>query len=707
MTIPFVPNTPDPYENQLSAWAKAKVAAGADPQAVDDIVQQKVHAYRASLGSKPLPEAPETGADELRGAVQSGLQGVTLGAGNKLVAMVRAVAPEFLGGTKGFDFSGALDDENQSLASYRKNHPVASTALEAAGSILPVLATGGAGAASEATGLAKAGQLAKVGAGYGAAQGALSANTLGDVIPGAFKGGVVGAVAAPVVGAVGGKIAQGVGSLAKRTAPDIMGSLGETLGTGPTTPEEKAAAALGGALKQGGVDPADAAAHLPNLDNSPTTALDLGSQPALKLARQARNVAGSKAGQTLDDFLSDRATGAGSRVEGALTDATGSTPSDVQLPVEELIARRAEEAKPLYDAAYAHGEIQDPETVQQIKTLLKSPIFAKAWQRGQNLLDVEYPEAAAPPSGIDPARWKELQAQGLDKYVPNAPAKAPAPTVQQIDYWKKGLDSQIESGAGSENAMSRNEARVYRGKLNDILDRVDQEVPAYAQARDSFRGNSELMEAADAGSNHFKPGVSADYLQRSLPMMSDGEQEAYQSNAINAAVQKIRTMGANPDLPDAGRGTNIVQRLMGTDDAGKRLRMLFPDDNSYSQFLGQMEQEAQYPKTNAFLRNQSSTAAQLAEGQVSPGLVRDAVMSARGSPWGIARLAGRGANALGLTGKMSPAIADEVARQSTLTGPALQDALRQMAQSESARQVARNRVQSLLGNVAAAQPGNP
>ena len=667
--------------------------------------------YQAEQQRAAKPEHHESPSEFARGAVSSLYQGLTLGAGNKLTALTRTVLPQSMGGVKGFDFPEALKEETESLEAFRNRHPIANAAAEGIGSVAPILATGGAGIAADAvpaSRLARVGQLAKSGAAYGGATAGLSSNRLQDVPSNILKGGAEGALLAPVIGGASSLAARGGVAIARRGLPNspLLAEAGRAVGGGPVTADEHAESMLHRALEKGGVDPTGTASTLARsgAQDLPTTALDLGSRPALSLARQARNVPGSNAGQILDDFLRARGAGAGQRVEEALTSGTGHAPTDIELPVEQLAARRAQEAKPLYEAAYAHGEINDPETVQQIKVLLKNPTFAKAWKRGQQLIELEQGPQQAP-AGIDPKRFKELQAQGLDRFLPNV-TKSANPTVQQLDAWKKGLDAVIESGYGSTNALSKAEARLYRQKLNEVLDRIDAEVPQYAEARGSYAGNSELKEAAEAGASHFSPSTSADYLARTLPAMSKGEQDAYRSNAINAFVAKLRTMAANPDVPDAARGVNVVQRLLGTSDAGRKLRMLFPNEGAYNEFVAKMEQEAQYPATNRFLTQQSSTAAQLAESQMSPNAWRDLALAPT-SKYAAVRAGLRGLQAVGIGApRISPAVADAVARRSTRTGEAMQDMLRTMASRRDAQIAARQRVAALLGNPVASTSQN-
>lgn len=703
---------PGSYEEQLAQWANAKVAAGADPAAVSAKVGELVHAYRRSLANQPDKLGDETSGERFAGALSAAYQGMTMGAGNKITAGIRSVLPESLGGT---NFGEALKEQTQVLNDYRQRHPVLSAGMEIAGSLPTLAATGGLGASADAADagrVAKLAQMAKQGATYGAVSGGLSSNDWESVPGNIVKGAATGAIVAPIAGTVLPPVVRGAAKLARKVLPNSATALAaaDAVGASPSTPDEQASAMVAGALKRGGVDLEDAANSLTPQGRvvlqpeAPTSAMELGSQPVLKLARQARNVPTAAAGQTIDSFLSERGAGAGNRIEDAISAATGRTPTDVQEPIENLIARRTQEANPLYQSAEAYGEIKDPETVDQIKTLLKYPVFAKAWERGQSLGKMESMlsgvDEEAGPAGISPQRWAELKAMGLDQFVPGANKPSASPTVAQINRWKKGLDATIQAAAGSDNALSRTEARTYRQALNQVLDRVDAEVPAYANARANFRGNSELIEAADEGAKHFSPSVSADYLRRTLPEMSDAEQEVYQTNALNAFVQKVRSLAANPDLPEAQRGTNIVQRLMGTEDAGKKLRMLFPDDDSYSAFLQKMEQEALYPKTNKFLTQQSSTAAQIAENGVSPSTLKDVALSPF-SRYAKYRLLGKAFQALTGHGSMSPAQADAVARQVTLTGPALQDALRKMSSDAQAQALARSRLSALFGNAAA------
>lgn len=668
--------------SKVQAAVRAILAAGGTNEDVND--------YLTSIGATAT--TPETTGEKVAGGVSAAYQGLTLGAGNKITAAIRTALPEFLGGESGWSgFPTALKEQTGILNDYRANHPVRSAALEMAGSLPTALAGGGAAMAANLSKVQRALRLAKIGGAYGAAQGGLSANRIEDVLPGVATGGLLGVVAAPVVGAAGGKVARGGARFAAKLPGRVGGLFGDmasSLGAVPTDVGAHAEDAIAGALRQGGVDPATAAASL--VPGMPTTAMELGSRNVSRVARGAWNVPTSGAQQTLDAFLTDRSTGAGGRITSALSKGTGMKATDTELPIKLLLEKRAQEAAPLYDKAFAYGAIQDPETVAAIKAAKRDPIFGKAWDRGQRIARMEAGDAETPPAGIDSFDWERLKAQGLDKFLPKGmqPA-ATAPTVREVNAWKKGLDAQIESGMGSKNALSRSEARLYRQKLNGILDRVDTEVPDYATARANFKGNSEMTEAADAGAHHLDPSVELGVVKRQWNTMNPGEQEMYRWNAINAATAKIRKMAANTDLPESAKGTNIVQRLMGTSDAGDRMKMLFPDPDAYQTFLKTMEQEALYPKTARTLMGQSSTAAQQAEtAALTSSTMRDIALVPF-SHYAKAHLVETALRQLTGLGLPDPALASAIGKKAVLTGTPLEQMLQRMAVGPARRAAAR------------------
>lgn len=232
MTGPRIHLTPD--EAEFQAWKAAQKHDTGDDAEFDAWKASQGDFSDVSGGSSSMQV--ETPSDRMRGLAQSALNGLTFGNGDKVGAATRAVLPHALGGTKGFDYKGALADEKAHSQQFSQNHPTADAIANFAGSVVPVVAIG---APSGTSGLAKAAG-STVGQGFiwGAASGALG-NTDGGLkgmAEGGAKGAAIGAATAPLVGAIG----RGIGNVATRSgltdaveslASKINPEAGATLGT--------------------------------------------------------------------------------------------------------------------------------------------------------------------------------------------------------------------------------------------------------------------------------------------------------------------------------------------------------------------------------------------------------------------------------------------------------------------------------------------
>lgn len=222
-----------PYEQRLAEWARGKVAAGADPQAVTQKVTELTHAYRAKLATAPETPEPETTGDKIGGAIGSVYQGLTMGAGNKIIPAMQAAgdwySDAYKGKNDGFDFSKRKQENDNVLNHFKSDYPVASAGLDLAGGIAPAIATAGGSAAGEGGILARAARMMGKGAAYGGTSGALSANHFADIPGQAAVGvgiGAVGGGAASVLGDVAGNVANRTGMTDK--AANLLAKIGPT-----------------------------------------------------------------------------------------------------------------------------------------------------------------------------------------------------------------------------------------------------------------------------------------------------------------------------------------------------------------------------------------------------------------------------------------------------------------------------------------------
>lgn len=663
----------------------------------------------------------ETGAEHASGAGASLLQGATLGAGNKITAGLRTILPEVLGGVKGFDFKTALDEQTKQLEDYRQRHPFEATALELAGSIPSVALTGGMGEGAAVGRMARLGQLAKGGAIYGGASGGLSANTLGDVLPGAAKGAALGAAVAPVAGAVLG----GASRLAGRMLPNKVGQM---VGNAPRDIAGKADRSLLGTLRSGGVNPGDVAGDIGA--GEPTTIMDLGSRQVGGLARAARNVPNSNAAQNIDQMLTKRSVETGPRIQDALSKTSDIPREDFTATMDDLAKQMKVRADPLYEQARAHPGI--PATAQAVNKdtgeiggpaladLLKRPSMQKAVTY-HNALAAEQPELYStlelPKMGQGPS------VPGLGPVSPEVMAKIKAANpgikidaadelvpMETLHNMKLRLDEMLgyakHSGSLPDGTPATGKTlRAIQETRGQLLSILDAENPAYQLARSTYAGDASVRDAFKDGQKFFHSTTPAVEGAAELSSLSPSEQEMWRRGGMTWLQQKIKNVSANPDLPDASRKVNVIQRVLGGSEDADKAKLLFKTPEEYAAFIKQMGPEAIYPKTNTYLTGQSSTAAQLAEERAGgkSTAFRDLYYlgrAAHGSSLGGAHIAGRIQEMLGGKGAMSPEMANAISERVTKQGSTLAEYLKQLdaLPDLAARKSA---LTSLLGNASA------
>lgn len=602
---------------------------------------------------------PETAGDKIAGGLSALYQGLTLGAGNKISAAIRALAG---GVNAGVDisnpagFATALATRYPSefetmtapLNQFRENHPVANAALELAGSV-PTMMVGG-GITPARTLLGRVGQLAGQGAGYGAASGAFSADRPEDILPGAAVGLAVGGATAPVLGG-------------------LLGYYRGTTGAGA-----KADRMLADALRSGGVEPTQVRVG----PAEPSTIMDIGSRGPMQVARAARNTAGSGAAQKIDDVLTKRAQEAAGRIQSALSETTGIPREQFGQTLDDLIATRKVNADKAYasarDAAPLAPDARASSDGPSLADLFKRPSMQKAMRHAADL---------ATERGETPPANNVFQALGLTTPEAIAAFKAQNPKFAkmgggEVSYstlheWKTALDDMLgyakTGGTLPDGTPAKGQMlRAIQDTKNELLDIMDAHNPAYAAARSQFAGESAMKNAFEDGRRFFASSQMASDGAAELKSLTPAEQEMWRRGGMTWLQDKIQKLAANPDLPAASRKVNVLQRTLGGSEDAAKARLLFDSDKAYQTFIEKMGPEAIYPKTNAALLNQSSTAAQLNESRAfSPMDVYYASSAIRGKPWGVAHviasLAGRG--------RMSPDVADAVASRVTKQGDAL------------------------------------
>lgn len=501
-------------------------------------------------------------------------QGMTFGFADELTAGIEAMMTD-----KSYD--EALANRRQLYGEAREDHPGTMLSGEIAGGVaIPV----GAGAIKGGTLAARMGAGAKAGAaggslaGFGSAEGNVI-ERLPAAATGAVLGGAVGG-ALPVVPAMG-RFAADVTGVRPKTPRMPLPDGQELRYTGPASiddirgtlrsTQERADDKLLQAMDRGEVD-IDALSRATG--DKPETILDLAGQPALRLARGARS-ASPRASKQLDEYMTNRASGAEERILNDLLETTGQPGrTNTVQAFDDLIEARKAHAKPLYDKAYEA-------TVQSdvVKEAVAIPEFRRAYEAGQRIARIE-------------KRTLPDIEEGIKNGFP----------VEAIDYMKRGVDAVIEAGGESGRSMSRTEARALRNRLAEVLEDVDASVPAYKQARAQFAGDSELLEALDSGRSLFK--MHPDEARKAVDNLSEAGKERFRQGAFEALADRIESIAP---------GNDISRRVAEKTLDKKRLRLLFSDDESFARFQDLIKREATMNASRNFLRGNSQTVDKLME----------------------------------------------------------------------------------------------
>lgn len=534
--------------------------------------------HREFDGSNIPGYNPETGMVERDGG--AGLAGVTSAIeGMPVVGPfarqgVEAVSASIGSALTGQPFEQVRGEMSGMVDEAQAAHPIASTVGGVGGAVLgtaPMVmaapaAFGAGGGGLLARTLASMGSGAALG---GADAGVRSGGDMEAIKSGTIWGGGLGALGP----AVGKAVGAGTNALASR-----LGG-----GSGAERAFSRAAGAdaiddIGARLAATGPD------ALP---------MDLGPN----LQRQAGALAATpgRGQEVVRSAIAARQAGSGGRVAGALDDALGQSVDTVAL-ADDIIAKRSEAAKPLYDAAYS----KPVDFTTDLESLLKRPSVGKALSKAKSL---------AADEGIASKQWFATVSDDGAVNIVNTP------DMRQLDLTKRALDDMIST---AQRGGNNNEARILTQTKNQLVDMMDKAAPEYKQARTAFSGPSAVIDALEEGRTAFKGNLSPNELRTRMMKMGEAEKEAYTQGA-RTAVADIMGTARNDAL--AARNTFMkgynkekLELIVGKDQAAKMLKSL--------------EAETAFTNTRDVVTGNSETAARLAAqqevgaGTKQPGLIR-------------------------------------------------------------------------------------
>lgn len=552
------------------------------PPPTESQVLQALQAQKGQGAAPPSPppakQKPPLTYENLRDTFA---QGLTFGLADEAAAGLGALGELMHGNTDVVDtYNRRVAQHRADLRQAENDHPVASFAANVVGS-LPTMAipglnmSRGAKLADTARAALKVGATSGFLSGAGAAEGGVK-----DRLIGAGKGAVLGgagAVSVPIIGRTTGRVTQAVAdALADTPIGRAMSYLPSVVPVGP----QRAAQQVIEALRRDGMTVDNAAAKVAELEGmgKPAMLADAAGEATKRLGRRSLNLTPPGTNDVVET-LSNRAENAGGRVIDDLVANTGMK-GDAQAVSKVLIEKRATDAAPLYEKAYADGArgVQDPEILK----MLRLPHFQQAMNRAKRIASLEGREL---PMVVDQ--------EGNFSRIPD---------LQTLDYIKRGLDDYLFTGR-VKGSIGKTEERALKGVRQQFIARLDASFPDYAKARSAFSGPTRMVEAVEDGKRfaQMTPGDITDLLKTEYT--TPAEREHFLLGAVDAIKSSVLS---------TADGADIWKRVFNNQTKRMQLESLFPSKDAFQEFSKRMHAERAMHRTNTAARGNSTSAQQLA-----------------------------------------------------------------------------------------------
>lgn len=547
----------------------------------------------------------------MRGMVNSGLQGLMLNFADEAYGGVGAAIDKLEGNNRSWGdlYAWNRDQFRNEGKDFQESHPYSSAAANVSGSIplalVPVGAVAKAGTISKAI-LAGA----KVGAeyggigGFGSGEGGLE-NRLHSAFIGSAFGGALGA-AIPAVGYLGGKGMQVIRNM-----------------TSSQDPKKQAAMLVARALERDNVvGPVETGFSVGS--GKPVALADLGGQNVKRLADQV-NVQGGTGANKIATFLTERQADQPARIAGDIR-RTLSPSTDVYGLSDDLAAQANRNAAPLYAKAYGVGKaLPDEVWSNDIASMMNRPSMKQALGRAYRIAAEE---------GRNP------QTLGLDMNAAgDVVFKDKVPTMQTLDYVKRGLDDVLEGFRDKVTGRlvldeSGRAINATRAAFREELKRLN---PDYAAALKAYAGPTQQREAINLGRDFTQ--MDPEQIAKQVSRMSPDELQAFRVGA----ARKIQ------DTVDSVKGAgDITKRIFNDSRTKAQIGAAFGEDATNA-FGKAMDAERKMFDTNSFVAGNSRTAQRMNDAaDVGQQMSEDFLMGGKGRvvrgliERGIAR--GRGIN---------------------------------------------------------------
>lgn len=520
------------------------------------------------MAEKPAKPAP---VDPYLGLIRAvGEQGLGMGWGDEAEAWLRSKAGEG-------SYEDLLKQIQGEYGAYSEKYPWTSFAGEFAGGALPtavsMLIPGGQAPAAANIARTAGGALTRLAT-------SPTARTIGTA---AVTGGISGAGSArPDERGSGALTGATVGTLFGIAIPPTM-----TIGRGAwrwiidrAFPNENAAAReakrkMAEALAESGMSPRDIEARI-NQDR----AVGVGSSVVANVDENLADLAEAVAQRTgsgtkkVTSTLGKQAKGQKGRVAEKL-EAGLKPEGDFFEREQDLTTKLRNKAGNVYDAAYAHGEVNDP----AIMEALEDPDFKTAYQRALNIIEKE--RRGARLRGEDESKY-QLKPIFIGDEKGNLKL-VDIPDVRTLDYIKRGLDGMITAGYQGQGGLDSAQATALKQLRNLFVNKIDELVPEYKLARSTYKGDMEVIDALNAGRDSFSSAAPKE-IEMMWKDFTPAEKAAYRTGVSEFFARKFGR---------SAKSANRANEIINAEDTSDKLRILFDNDSEFNLFKTALEREAQ------------------------------------------------------------------------------------------------------------------
>ena len=574
-------------------------------------------------------------------------QGVGMGWGDEAEAWLRSK----LGNES---YETALPRIREEYGQYAKQYPITQGVSEFVGGAAPGIGM------MFVPGMQPAGlmRLGALGAATGAVSGAGSA-TEGDRVSGAGGGALIG-------GGLGVSL-----PIALRAAGGAGKWLRERLFSTPEVVQDRALEKITAAMRDAKVNPRDVQVKMAQDRAMGVPSVMANANPALRDLAEAVAQRTGPGSHAIENALTAQKLGARDRVQAQTKKAL--KPVDYYGMEDSLTAQLRNNAKGLYEKAYAHGDVDDPRIVE----VLKNPQFKAFFDKARSIADTEAQTAKL--KGEDPLKFALPEI-----YKPSGRFDAKGneildlvklPDVRTLDYIKRGIDATIDSGFRGQG-MSTAEASALRDLRKQFVNAIDENVPDYKLARQTYAGDLEILDALRMGKDQFK-SLDQEQIKKMVDAMGSGEKDAFRTGVARSIYDTIMVPSNNP---------NTAQRVIGSPDMQKKLSALFDNPAEFDLYKAALMRESQlFGESNKILGN-SATARRQELGKSldeDTGMIESAAQAATGNFSGALSNMVMGAIR---SGQMSKARAEKLAEMLMAKEPNEVAAAVQMIENYAAKQ---------------------